>query len=311
LEASRVPRIPHLLHIVSYAALLALDEDILRRLAAVGERLERKAPGYAMLAFNARHRLELFEGQPSSVDPELRTRTHHWRASCGTLWLICREAIDAGDADVASTQARALGRPIPHGLAILAAVEAAATGNEDRWHDALALALGHDLRLIAVDALEGLGVAAARNESWAECLRLLGAADRLRDETGYRWRFTFEQHALDTANTAAHEGLSDTTAAEVAYSEGHDLDWRAAASYARRARGERQRPRHGWDSLTPTEHQIATLVATGLTNPQIAQRLFIARSTVKTHLDHIFTKTGMRTRSELAAEATRRNDTHR
>jgi hypothetical protein len=38
-----------------------------------------------------------------------------------------------------------------------------------------------NLRLIAVDALEGLAVAAARAESWAECLRLLAAAQRLRE----------------------------------------------------------------------------------------------------------------------------------
>ena len=51
------------------------------------------------------------------------------------------------------------------------------------------LAVEHRLRLIAVDALEGLAVAAARTESWAECLRLLAAGQRLRDELDYRWRF--------------------------------------------------------------------------------------------------------------------------
>jgi DNA-binding CsgD family transcriptional regulator len=301
---------PELLHIVSFAALLAMDEGALRAVAEKGRRLERDAPGFAVLVFNATHRLGLFEGQPSAVDPEFQKRRHYWGASFGTLWLICREAIDAGEAQVALTQASALTRPVPHGRAVLAAIQAAVTGDEDRWHDALALALDHDLRLIAVDALEGLSVAASRAEGWAECLRLLSAADRLRNETGYRWRFTFEQSALDAAQTAASDALSDTAAA-AANGEGYDLDWRAAASYARRARGERQRPHHGWDSLTPTEGQVAALVAKGLTNPQIAQRLFIARSTVKTHLDHIFNKTGVRTRAELAAEATRRGDTRR
>ena len=48
------------------------------------------------------------------------------------------------------------------------------------------------------------------------------------------------------------------------------------------------------------------LVAEGLTNPQIAERLLMGRATVKTHLEHIFTKLGIRTRAELAAEAARR-----
>jgi DNA-binding CsgD family transcriptional regulator len=47
-------------------------------------------------------------------------------------------------------------------------------------------------------------------------------------------------------------------------------------------------------------------VAEGLTNPQIAERLLMGRATVKSHLEHIFTRLGMRSRAELAAEAARR-----
>ncbi len=69
-----------------------------------------------------------------------------------------------------------------------------------------------------------------------------------------------------------------------------------------------QAPGHGWDSLTPTELQVVDLVAQGLTNPQIAERLLMSRATVKTHVSHCLTKLGMATRSEIAAEATRRGD---
>jgi DNA-binding CsgD family transcriptional regulator len=48
------------------------------------------------------------------------------------------------------------------------------------------------------------------------------------------------------------------------------------------------------------------LVADGLTNPQIAERLLMGRATVKTHLDHVFAKTGLHSRTELAAEYVRR-----
>jgi DNA-binding NarL/FixJ family response regulator len=48
------------------------------------------------------------------------------------------------------------------------------------------------------------------------------------------------------------------------------------------------------------------LAAKGLTNPQIAEQLFVERSTVKSHLSSIFAKLGVTTRAELAALATRR-----
>jgi DNA-binding CsgD family transcriptional regulator len=75
----------------------------------------------------------------------------------------------------------------------------------------------------------------------------------------------------------------------------------------RHARGERKRPARGWESLTPTELRVVELVAEGLTNPQIGQRMFISRGTVKVHLSHIFAKVNMASRSELAAEAARRS----
>ena len=86
----------------------------------------------------------------------------------------------------------------------------------------------------------------------------------------------------------------------------HNADWRAAAEYAGRARGERKRPRHGWDSLTPTEQQVVVLVTEGHTNAQIAAQLIMGRATVKTDLAHIFNKLGVTTRAQLAGEAARR-----
>ena len=48
------------------------------------------------------------------------------------------------------------------------------------------------------------------------------------------------------------------------------------------------RPALGWQSLTPTELTVAAAVAEGLSNPQIAARMFISRRTVTTHLTSIF-----------------------
>ena len=76
--------------------------------------------------------------------------------------------------------------------------------------------------------------------------------------------------------------------------------------YARRGRGPRRRPTLGWESLTPTELEVAKLVAEGLTNPQIAERMFISRKTVTTHLSHVFAKLDIPSRAALSAEVTRR-----
>lgn len=77
-------------------------------------------------------------------------------------------------------------------------------------------------------------------------------------------------------------------------------------------RGARQRPQVGWHSLTPTERTIAGLVAEGLSNPQIGERLYISRRTVQAHLGHVFAKLDISARAQLAAEVTRqRGDTPR
>ena len=78
-----------------------------------------------------------------------------------------------------------------------------------------------------------------------------------------------------------------------------------AAAYASRGRGKRQCPSRGWASLTPTELTVAHAVAEGLSNPRIADRMFISRRTVATHLTSIFRKLGLSSRAELAARAVR------
>ncbi len=71
-------------------------------------------------------------------------------------------------------------------------------------------------------------------------------------------------------------------------------------------RGPRSRPQAGWRSLTPTERTVAQLVAEGLSNPQIGERLYVSRRTVQTHIAHVFAKLDFTSRAQLAAEVTRR-----
>lgn len=61
------------------------------------------------------------------------------------------------------------------------------------------------------------------------------------------------------------------------------------------------RPSAVFDRLTPREREVAALVAEGLTNRQIADRLVIAPSTVKDHVHAILTTTGLPNRGRVAA----------
>lgn len=54
-------------------------------------------------------------------------------------------------------------------------------------------------------------------------------------------------------------------------------------------------------ALTPREMEVLALVAEGLTNAQIAQRLVVSQETVKFHLRNIYQKLGVSTRTEAAA----------
>lgn len=80
-----------------------------------------------------------------------------------------------------------------------------------------------------------------------------------------------------------------------------------ALAIVRRARQEllasgakpRRPTTSGVESLTPTERRIAAMAAEGRTNPEIAESLFLAKSTVAWHLRHIFLKLHIDSRSDL------------
>jgi DNA-binding CsgD family transcriptional regulator len=167
---------------------------------------------------------------------------------------------------------------------------------EEAAQQALALTTA-ELPLVAVDAVELLAVVLARRQRTDDAGRLLGATEAFRERTGYRLRFPLrcaqvdalrpELDALDLSNGAA-------------------LSLADAVALAQGTRGKRGRPSFGWDSLTPTEARVVELVSEGCSNSEIAEKLFIGVATVKTHLVHVYEKLGLRSRTELAAAAARR-----
>ena len=154
------------------------------------------------------------------------------------------------------------------------------------------------LGLVDQDAGNLLGAA----ERYHEARRPLPGAKALEAAAG-----TFVDHGDRDRARAAFTRAVNVYSSLGATRDVARLQARFRAHGIRRApRVKHRRARRGWDSLTPAEARIAGLVAEGMTNPQIAAKLFLSHRTVATHVSHILGKLDVRSRIDIAREATDR-----
>jgi predicted ATPase/DNA-binding CsgD family transcriptional regulator len=170
-------------------------------------------------------------------------------------------------------------------------------------HEALALAAELGAQLGVPDILECLAGSAAGAGSHDEAARLLGAGDAARRSMG-AVRFAVHEANYQAAVATIRAALGDDEFAQ-AWADGAGLSTDEAIAYVRRGRGERKRPPTGWAALTPTERDVVRLVSEGLSNKDIALRLFVSPRTVETHLTHVYTKLGLKSRVQLVQQAAR------
>jgi DNA-binding CsgD family transcriptional regulator len=174
-------------------------------------------------------------------------------------------ALVTGDAPLAAVElADARRNGLPRGLGTALRRAALITGDIDLLHEAVAVLERSPARLEHARALVELGAAQRRaNER-------LAAREPLRA-------------GLDLAQRCGAIRLADRAAEEL----------RATGARPRRA------ALSGRDALTASERRVAEMAASGLSNPEIAQALFVTIKTVEGHLSGAYRKLDVRSRGEL------------
>jgi DNA-binding CsgD family transcriptional regulator len=168
----------------------------------------------------------------------------------------------------------------------------------EAW-EADAQRLGRERVLAAVTRCRGL--VAAANGNVADAISVLRQAVVQHEEVRDRFGRARALLALGVVYRRARQKRAAREAIEAALAGFEQL---GAATWVEKARAELGSisGRSREDGLTAAERRVATLVAEGRTNREVAAALFLAERTVAGHLTHIYAKLGVRSRSELARQ---------
>jgi predicted ATPase/DNA-binding CsgD family transcriptional regulator len=166
------------------------------------------------------------------------------------------------------------------------------------YGEALVLRWEQGDRVCVANCLRGLALVADHSRMPEQAVRLLGVEHGLRAAIGAREpRTSSHSEVLDAARRTLGE-----TAFETAWRAGQTLslpdavtEALAVAHLAPEQVPPAQENEHG---LTAREHEVLRLLATGRSNPEIAEALFISSRTAQTHVQNIYTKLHVNSRAE-------------
>ncbi|MFT5637288.1 MAG: putative ATPase/DNA-binding CsgD family transcriptional regulator [Paracoccaceae bacterium] len=206
----------------------------------------------------------------------------------------------------AAKQAVSLNNPLINGLSYFIRGRLALARNdtgeaEAQLHEALSIQIAAGLKPGQLRTLEFIAEILFEKEKFEDAVRVLAVVDRERRVMPL---------VRGAGEVADYQALVEKLSQAIGKSEFEDIgssmenaSLDEAIELISRMRGKRARPLMGWPSLTPTERRVVTLATEGLSNPEIAARMFIARGTVKIHLSHIFEKLDVKSRTQLATKA--------
>jgi predicted ATPase/DNA-binding CsgD family transcriptional regulator len=187
------------------------------------------------------------------------------------------------------------------------------SGDQERAEGFLtkSLELGEELgaKSTVSESLEGMACAAGIKGQDERAARLFGAAQTLQKATGYHQAPA--QRALREPYLSAARAQLDEAAWEAAFAEGQAMTFEEAVEYSlsteepsattlpstTTGQSSFSSAREHPAGLTPREVDVLGLVAEGLTNPQVAQKLFLSPRTVQRHLNSVYRKLGVSSRA--------------
>ena len=150
-------------------------------------------------------------------------------------------------------------------------------------------------------SLGGLALVAAAHGDHERTLRLAGVVDRMSRE----WSLStsaFRVRQLEDASRQARAALGERKS-DSAWNDGLTMSDARALEYALGAGKSEAGTAVDAGPLSRREREVVAMVAAGMTNRQIAERLFIAERTAEGHVERIRNKLGVRSRTEVATWA--------
>ena len=218
--------------------------------------------------------------------------TGQLEAACG-LFDRCAAMAAALDLEPLSARARLmLGFPLLD-LGELAAARAALA-------ESFPVCMDVGDRWVVQIGLAGFAGLAAKTGRPRLALRLAGAGDAYRDANEFSMP---EPIAEIVGRWLAPARAKAGRAAERLVADGRRLSPEQAVDLVLASEPDNAPPPGARQALTRREAEVAALAARGLTNRDIAAQLFLSVRTVEVHVDHILTKLGFHTRTQLAAWA--------